>query len=393
VTRAAERADRANEVRSAARAWQRAGAIDEAALATIEARYADDRGRLGRIFRILAFGFTLLALNSCFGLLGLTCSPRGSRIAWLAVLWGLALVAATEVLLGPLKRADFGVEAATALMAAAYLSIGAGLVATNRVDDDRAFVIFLAVAAAICAAGAWRWGFAFLCAGAVACVFLLLARLPAGRVFWIAAASAVAPVFLAGSESARLVPAHRRGCRWGLLLAIGALYVAVHIGSFDGRTVEWIADFREDQILLPLGLRRLSIAATALVPLAVLAFGVTTRRTLFIYSGVLLAVASLVTLRFYVQVAPLWVVLTSSGAAALAVAIGVRRLLHGGEDRERGGFTAEPLFEDERKRHITEAVAVVASLTPEARTIPAEKPGGLEPGGGRYGGGGSTGDF
>jgi MFS family permease len=393
VTPAAERADRANEVRAAARAWRRAGAIDDPTLAAIEARYPDDRGRLGPIFRILAFGFTLLALNSCFGLLGLACSPGLSRFAGLAVLWGVALAAATEVLVGALKRADFGVEAATAFMAAAYLSAGVGVLAADPLTDDQAFVTFLAAALLACAAGAWRWGFAFLGGGAVLFLFLLLARISGGRALWIVAGVALAPVFVAGSESARLTPAHRRACTLSLGLVLLALYSAVHIGSLDGHTIERIADFRIDGIVASPVLRRLSIAATALVPLALLAFGVATRRTLFIYMGVLLGVASLVTLRFYVHVAPLWVVLTSSGAAALGMAIGVRRLLHGGADRERGGFTAEPLFDDERKRQIGEAVAAVASLSPEARVIPAEKTDGLAPRGGGYGGGGAGGDF
>jgi hypothetical protein len=87
--------------------------------------------------------------------------------------------------------------------------------------------------------------------------------------------------------------------------------------------------------------------------------------------GILLGVASLVTLRFYVHVAPAWMVLVASGAAALGVTLGVRRLLAGGHDGARGGFTAEPLFGDPTRRHATEIVGTVAAFAPPAAAEPA----------------------
>ena len=105
--------------------------------------------------------------------------------------------------------------------------------------------------------------------------------------------------------------------------------------------------------------------------------------------GIVLGVASLVTLRFYVHVAPVWVVLVASGAAALLATLAVRRLLASGPGGERDGFTAEPLFEDRARRHATEIVGTMAAFAPRATAVPADgRPdaGRLEPGGGRYGG-------
>ena len=138
-------------------------------------------------------------------------------------------------------------------------------------------------------------------------------------------------------------------------------------------------------------LRPLSILATAAVPVAVVAFGIATRRAVLLNLGILLGVASLVTLRFYVHVAPAWVVLIGSGATALLATLLLRRTLAGGPNGERAGFTAEPLFEDPTRRHTGEIVGVLATLAPGARTLPADS--GLKPGGGRYGGGGATSDF
>ncbi len=55
----AVRADRNDAIREAARTWKKAGAIDEASLKAIEAAYPDDRVRVGPVFRVLLFLFTL----------------------------------------------------------------------------------------------------------------------------------------------------------------------------------------------------------------------------------------------------------------------------------------------------------------------------------------------
>ena len=111
---------------------------------------------------------------------------------------------------------------------------------------------------------------------------------------------------------------------------------------------------------------------------------------LAILAGLVGVLASLVTLRFYVHVAPLWVVLLLGGSVALGLALLLRRFLDSGPQHERHGFTAEPLFADPEGRSALEVAASVVSLTPAAR--PMEKPG-FEGGGGSFGGGGASGKF
>jgi uncharacterized membrane protein YgcG len=106
--------------------------------------------------------------------------------------------------------------------------------------------------------------------------------------------------------------------------------------------------------------------------------------------GALGILASLVTLRFYVHVAPLWTVLILGGAAALALAAALRRYLDAGAGRERRGLTADALFTEGDGRGALELAAAAVSLSPDAR--PATAPG-FEPGGGRYGGGGASGRY
>jgi hypothetical protein len=128
------------------------------------------------------------------------------------------------------------------------------------------------------------------------------------------------------------------------------------------------------------------------VPVGLLAWSIATRRRILLWLGGLASAASLVTLRWYVHVAPPWLVLTASGAALIALALGLRRVLATAPGGERFGFTGAPLFEDPaRHERLTAAVTLAAGarLQPE----PPSATGKLRPGGGSYGGGGATGEY
>ena len=177
------------------------------------------------------------------------------------------------------------------------------------------------------------------------------------------------------------------------MLAVGivGLYVAVHLGSWEEQLVEELGQIR----LLrkpPIDLLWwLSAAGTALVPAVLLALGIRWRRHLLLVLGMGTAVASLVTLRWYVHVAPLWVVITVSGAALVGLVLVLRRWLDSGPERERGGFTAEPLFADLARQRALEMAAAVVSFSPDARDLHQEPK--LAGGGGEFGGGGSSAEF
>jgi hypothetical protein len=199
----------------------------------------------------------------------------------------------------------------------------------------------------------------------------------------------LAPVLLRAGDSAQLPPAHRRSCQAVAVVSLVFLYLAVNVGSWDLGLVEELAGhghaWRE-----PASGRPLFALATALVPVLTLAWGVGAHRRLLIDLGLVGLPASIVTLRVYVHVAPLWVALLLGGASALGLALALRRYLDSGPGHERHGFTAEPLFADPERRGALEVAASVASLSPAAR--PIERPG-FQGGGGRSGGGGATGTF
>jgi hypothetical protein len=388
----ATEADRRRDVREAARGWRRSGAIEETALAAVVRAYPDDRVRLGPAFRALAFIFTVLALNALFFFVVAAFEPGADVGGALAIAYGLLLAVVTDVQVGRLKRDEGGTETATALVGLAYVAVGAVVLMSEAGIRERTlFPAACALAVVAFAAGAKRWGMPVCAVLAGVFSFLLLAQSRTfARLLWIAAALVTIPALLKGSESPRLPPAHRRSCQALLAIALVALYAAVHLGSWDNGFVEALAGtgtrrWRESP------LRPLAIAGTALVPLAAIAFGVSTRRRLFLDLGLALGVASLVTLRFYVHVAPLWVVLAVGGAAAVAAALAAHRFLASGPGRERRGLTAEPLFEDLSRQTELEAAAALATA-PEMRT-PTPDDRSLHPGGGRFGGGGARGEY
>lgn len=389
----AAEADRRHEVREAARSWQRAGAIDEATRKKIDELYPDDRHRLGPVFRVLVFCFTLVVVQSALGIVGLAFAAGGEMAGILVfMLCGLGLAVLTEVQIGHLRRRQGGTESATAFLAVTML-IGTTFWLFYRVArprEDFAFNLALVLVMLVPGLAAYRWGYALFAGLAAVAAFVLLGRFPFGRVLWVAAALPLAPLLLRASDWQGLCPSHRRSCQTIAAVALAFLYLAVHLGSWDLGLVETLTGHGPGSPGMRRPYRPFFIAATALVPLVTLVWGLRSRRRLPISLGLVGVLASVVTLRFYVHVAPLWVALTASGGAAIGLALLVRRYLDSGPGRERGGFTAEPVFTDPEGRSALEVAASVASFSPAPR--PLEQPG-FQGGGGRSGGAGASGSF
>jgi hypothetical protein len=380
-------AERRFEVREAAAGWRRAGAIDEATHATIVAAYPDDRARLGPVFRVLVFLFTVVAMSGFLGLFEMAIVTSARRAGWIVLLLSAAaLVALTEFQIGVLRRRQGGTESATAFLGLCCL-VGGFVWFTERAKLG--VDIALAVGVLALALAAHRWGYALFAGAAAVGVCVLLARTPFGRILWIVAAVAIAPRVVTLADSGRLAPALRRCCDAIVVVSLVCLYLAVDLGSWDTGLVERVRDHADGGSRAG-ALRPLLVAGTALVPVAALVWGIATRRRLLINLGLVGVLASLVTLRVYVHVAPLWVALLCGGSVAISLALAIRRHLDAGPGRERGGFTAEPVFGDPNKRGALEVAASVASLSPTAR--PPGRPG-FEGEGGQFGGGGASTKF
>ena len=388
------RAERHATVRRWARGCRRERLMDDVALVAIESAHPDDRRRLGPVFRSLAFFFAAFAITAAFALVMLVVKPPDSGAAVLALILGAGLWAATEGLKGPLRMADTGIEAVTALAGAAFMAGGSAYMISEvlKVRDPAGARLFALSVVVLFALTALRWGST---AGALASTLwlgLLLGQFPQTRATWVAAGLILAPLALRGSESARLAPSHRRACGAVLIMALAGLYVALHIGSWDGRNLEqgssWL--FRAGRsAALPVP-RAFFKVATAVVPLALLAYAIVTRRRLLLAIGLALGVVSLITLRFYVHIADLWIVLSAAGSGLIVLALCLRRWLDASAEHERAGWTARRLSGDRALIQAAEAVVTVVAATPRATAPEAPR---FEGSGGRSGGGGVTSEF
>ncbi|HVQ34476.1 MAG TPA: hypothetical protein VMT33_00580 [Candidatus Bathyarchaeia archaeon] len=375
----AVRADRNREVRRAARAWSKAGAIGAPTLSTIESRYADDRVRLRWGLAVLAGAATFLGGAAFLLALAFLLSLDRRGAAVLFMLCAAAFVVATELQVGRLRRARAGAELATGWLAALCVLTAATLWELGQWS----WPIVTAVA---CAAGAYRWGFASLAGASWILLLVKLATFSWGRIAWIAVSVIAIVVAVSRSSLESVAPAHRRCLRVVFAGALLALYVAVDYDSVKGSTLEWVS---QDRPAFGDGVLALSAVLTALLPIAILAFGIHRRDRIALAIGALLAGVSLGTWRYHLGWPPMWLTLTLGGVACFVTAIAVRRFLDRTPDREWRGMTADPLFDDPAHAAALRVAAVAGTLGHAPQAASGDRP--FQAGGGTSGGGGATG--
>jgi MFS family permease len=382
----ADAADRRWAVREAGRGWFCARIIDEPTLRAVEQAFPDDRRRTGFAFRILLFVFTFFGLEAAIFLAAFLLEPSPEAFSMLALGAGIAGVVATEYLTGPLARRQGGIEEAVSLFAVAQLAAAAAVwLLSARWSPDRSFAIFFILCAFLFGAAAWRYGYGIYAGLAAIALFLGLAHLPFGRILSIILPLAGWRWLAAGRATMRLPPSLRLCCAAVLAVCLTGFYAAVNLVSLDRHWFEMGPSWDTTN------LRGASAILTVLVPVCLFIIGLRNRERLLLNLGFLFGIASLLTLRYYVHVAPPWIVLGGAGAVCLVLAAGLRKYLDSGQNSERGGFSAEPLLENPEKRSVLETVSSVAVLTPGARTV-AEGPE-FKGGGGKFGGGGASGSF
>lgn len=219
-----------------------------------------------------------------------------------------------------------------------------------------------------------------------------MARFPPGRALWLVLGASLAAACAPLLDRPALAPSHRSGAAAVLALSLAAVYAAVNLYSLDHRIVESVSAARwSSQDAPAAAVRVLAAIATAVFPLFVLGWGIRARRTLLLDAGIVSAALSIATLCFYLHIAPLWAALSVAGCGLILLALGVHGWLARSPGRQRGGFTAEPLFEDKQRQQTLGALGAL-SLSPQARSASPEQ-GRFTGGGGGFGGGGSSGTF
>jgi len=378
------RAERDGEVRQAARSWREANVIDGAALSAIEALYPAAWPKPALLWGVLLFFFVTFFVAALVVSAGIA-----HQVEATAFLLSGGLAFAADRL-----RPSASTVKAAAGGAAAFWSVVCLLIGTGEAmsSGERTWTVLLLVGAAAWAAAAWRWGYSAFALFAALFFFLLLARFPPGRALWLILGSALAAACAPLLDRPALAPSHRRGAAAVLVVSLAAVYAAVNLYALDHRVVESVSSTGGSAPGVPAAAGRvLAAIATAVFPLFVLGWGIRARRTLLLDAGIVSAALSIATLRFYVHIAPLWAVLSVAGCGLIFVALGVHRWLSRSPGGQRGGFTAEALFEDKERQQTLGALGAL-SLSPHARSASPEQ-GKFTGGGGSFGGGGSSGTF
>ncbi|MEO8505572.1 MAG: hypothetical protein ABI609_16880 [Acidobacteriota bacterium] len=383
--------ERMRAVRLVARSWEKAGWIDATHKAGIDRLFADDRVRLGTALRALVCFFTWFAVGSGFGFVMAFVAQaafRGNDFGVPLIVVGVLCLIGAEVAHHGMRTSGIGADDGLELSALAFLL--AGVFVLFELDHASTLGAFFLIGATLLGIAAWRWGGWLYGALTSVGLFAALSRLPSPRVAWILGAAVVAWPLLRVGDATRLVPSQRAALRSAFVVALFALYGAVNYASVDRHLIEgnWLrtGESTPPAVLLPIGL-----AATALLPMAVLWLGIRRRDQSVIACGLLFSALSIGTLRWYVHWMPLWAVLLLAGVVLGGAALVIRRWLDAGPGRERSGFTAEPLLEGGRRQWL-EAAAAVAVFSPAAQPQGAGETG-FGGAGGQSGGGGATTSF
>ena len=383
--------ERAQEVHEAALGWQRVGAIDAATERAIRAAFPDPCITPSLVWRALTAAMVSALVLCALGAFALAARFTATWLQVPLFVFAVACLVATEILQASPRLARRGAAGATSFWAVAFLLGGLGLFLLESRGMSVGSIIdaMLLAGALACGAASWRWGSPFFTALSAVTLFAFLGRLLPGRGLWILAGTALTALGARYLDAPSWAPSHRRSAAILVVAGLLAMYGAVNVFSVQEHGLEHLVRFRAISDSVPWPLVALAALATAIMPLIVLAWGARSRRTFVLDTGIVLFVLSLVTLRHYVHWFPLWLVLACSGAALVLLVLAVERALRRAPGGVIAGFTADPLFTDERKQQALQIVPVVAAFT----APPGAEEKGFAGGGGRFGGGGASEKF
>lgn len=398
---------RARLVHESVKAWWKQRWLDDAGVILAGSRVPPPLPRPSLFWQILLFAGACFAVGSGIGIVFLAVEMVGLHdqtvLRGMTLILGIGLAIAADLL----RRTRFGMGGiAAAAVTMALLALG-GFWATLVLDES--MTLFCLGMAVLSFAAAWHHGFPFFAVPGA--IFLIWAcgdlsgklagdyteRLLMVRLGWI-----LISVFLVwtGSHLARsphLPPPHRKGGAATLGVGLIAIYLAFNAYVWEDGLETFLRRGPE-------ALFWLAVAATAALPLLYLGVGLCTRSRTWLDTGILTAVASLLTLRYYVHLMPAWLALSLGGALLAGAAFLVERRLHAAPGGELGGFSAdEPPTGEEGQKLADLVVATAAGRLAASTAHPSPQPAAhaASPAppsppvgeGGRFDGGGSEGGF
>src|SRR6185369_12444700 len=223
--------ERAAEVREAAEGWLRAGTIDRSTHAAVLNAYPDPCVTPSAVWRILTAVMVTAVMLCTLGAVWIAAQPGEAGLSLLRFVFAAMSLVATERLEASPRLARRGAAGATAFWACVFLLAALGLFLHEGlgIRAERALDVVLLASALVWAAGCWRWGNPLFAGLSAVSLFVLLGRLPLGRVLWVVAGSALAGLAARRSDDAAWAPSHRRAAMILLVAGVMAVYVAVNV--------------------------------------------------------------------------------------------------------------------------------------------------------------------
>ncbi|HEX2798616.1 MAG TPA: hypothetical protein VHQ44_02990, partial [Thermoanaerobaculia bacterium] len=274
-------AERVEEVRAAAEGWKRSGAIGSGTFEEVSRRYPEPRPLPAPLWRILTAFFVTAALLLLTGAFFIAFRPEIGTTPLLLLFLSAVCIVAAEVQARSPALALRGGAGTTSLWGIVFFLAGVFLFLeeTLKVRQRSGMTLLLLAALAAYALAAWRWGSPAYAVLAAISFFLVLARAPSGRLLWVAMGIAMTLVFARVLDHPSWAPSHR-WCAAALVVSgLLGVYAAVNLYALDHRLVE---NLRGAGLDLPgprFQERIWAMAGTAVLPIAILCWGVRSRRT------------------------------------------------------------------------------------------------------------------
>src|SRR5581483_6857534 len=271
--------DRAATVQAAARRWRDAGAIDDATLARIRQTFPDPCLTPTPAWRVLTAGMVAAIVLCVFAALLVSFWRSAGLLQAALFLVGAACLVIADRLAGSPRWARRGVAGALSVLGVGFLLLGVALLVGEslRLGEDAAVDAVAVTALLLCGLAAGRWGSPLFTGLAGVALLVGLARLPSARALWIAAGAGLVAAAAPRLDSGRLAPSQRRGAAVLTAVGLGAIYVATDLHALDAGLLERLGHLAPTRPAVG-GSQRLAAAlGTALIPPAILAWGLVSR--------------------------------------------------------------------------------------------------------------------
>lgn len=365
------------------REWKDAGLVSAETAANIGAEIGEAPARAAWPLRVVLFGFSGLCLSACIGLFTVGIRDRTAIGVWCLVWAGIAVFVA-ETLIRALKAYRQGAEEALVAAAVVLCAFGAERLSggAGRSWDFSTAIFSFALAAASAAAYA-RYGYRLAAIGVAVGLGVLVSSssgsVNAARVELAALYAALLAVVSFWPD----LPRRERE-----RLEIARFFLALSVPLCLNLRLERIAG----GYALGGGLDAFAwatAAAIALIPAAVLAWGVSSRARALIWAGGIGLLIALCSVKPYLGIARNSWDPAVLGAALIAAALILKRRLDSGPGGRRGAYSSQELAGD-RGGGALGLLAGVVAAAPAAAPAGPDAPHGR---GGDFGGGGASGSF